>query len=414
MLKRYTLNLLLILFSSVIALVFCEFVFRAFIFSDISLLKNLKDPGKYASIYTDDYWKLYYAFDGGHPPPKDPHPLLGWKTIFDPVTYVHRDLPASEGKSKVLLFGDSFAQCIDTVLCFEDLMNADTTFNKNHYLLNYGVGGYGVDQIYLLCSLTVNQFRDAFIVVSILPTDMDRSVLTVRTGQKPWFELSSGKLELKGVPIESVPSEFFEKNPPEIKSYMYARLMHSDLNPNFNPSEMPEDLKNKSLALNNQILHELNNLLKNSGNKYIFMIFDNLYNDDGDWRYFYLMNFMHENNYPYFGTKDLVECDTTFSEFVFDRYIVSGDGHPTSYYNSMVADEIEKFVYNYDEMIKSKKEFYSGINKENDIAHFVYQIKKDKGWLNSVKEKAIKNGIPLDSMIQLDARWMIEEQSNKK
>lgn len=412
--RQSYLNLLLAIVSTLITLVGAEYVFRFLIFNENSILKELKDPGKYANIYTDDYWKLYYRLDGGHPPPKVPHPILGWKGFFEQDTYVHRDEEMVQGRRKVLLYGDSFAMCIDSVKCFEDILNTDSVFSKDHYLLNYGVGGYGVDQIYLLCSLSFKIHENPFVVISILPNDMDRSILKVRTGQKPYFELVNNELELRGVPINPDPAEYYEQNPPGIKSYIYARAVNSNLNPNFDPDHMPADLKEKSLRLNEKIITALNEMLKNAGVEYVFMIFDNLYNPDGDWRYQHLMSFMHIHKIPYFGTYDLIVNDVINRDFVFEDYIIDGDGHPTSYYNKLVADEISRFTFDYQNKVREKYELYQSLLDVNSLNSIMRKIKMNKEWFADVKRKAIERNIPLDSMLYLDAQWIIDDLKSKE
>lgn len=61
--KRKTIfNLIFIFLLIVISLIAREFLFRYFIFSEHSHFPKLKDPGKYAKNYSDDYCKLYYKF----------------------------------------------------------------------------------------------------------------------------------------------------------------------------------------------------------------------------------------------------------------------------------------------------------------------------------------------------------------
>ena len=64
-------------------------------------------------------------------------------------------------------------------------------------------------------------------VFSLMPHDLDRSVLSVRIGQKPYFELVDGRLELRGVPVEPSAEAYFANHPPRIRSYLWAMLVHS-------------------------------------------------------------------------------------------------------------------------------------------------------------------------------------------
>ncbi len=43
-----------------------------------------------------------------------------------------------------------------------------------------------------------------------------------------------------------------------------------------------------------------------------------------------------------------------------------------------------------------------------DVAYYILKIKKDPNWLAQIQEKSQKNGIPLEEQIELDARWMVQ------
>ncbi|REK47843.1 MAG: hypothetical protein DWQ48_11715 [Bacteroidetes bacterium] len=43
---------------------------------------------------------------------------------------------------------------------------------------------------------------------------------------------------------------------------------------------------------------------------------------------------------------------------------------------------------------------------------FIQTIRADKKWMEHILEKALKQNIPIDSMIQLDAQWMLENLNN--
>ncbi len=293
--KKRIFNFIFIVLLVFIPLLAGEFLFRFFIFSSHSPFPQLKDPGKYAKNSTDDYWKLYYKFGGNFHPPEHPHPLLGWIGFFDRKTLDHWDMNPSNTKRKVLMYGDSYVMCQhDSIQCFQDILNADTLFNKNTSLLNYGVGGYGVDQIYLLFKNTIDKFKNPFVVFSIMPADMDRCMLSVRTGQKPYFVEEGDSLKLRGVPIDSVPQRFFEENPPLITSYLWRRIINSKLNPCYNPTPTDDMLRKKIVTLNKKIILQAYSELKKRNLQYVFLIFDELWNEEGNWRVVSFQKFMDE------------------------------------------------------------------------------------------------------------------------
>ena len=185
--KRFRLaKYIILLVYPVLTLIVAEIVFRIAIFIDLPTFNKLKNPALYADYFSDDdYWKLYYVFDGQYKPPENPHPLLGWIHDFSRTTYLHNKSKYLDSKRPVLLYGDSFAACVQDVECFQDILNKDYEFSKEHYLLNYGVGGYGVGQIFLLMQNSFRLYEDPFVIISIMTGDLDRSILSVNTAQKP-------------------------------------------------------------------------------------------------------------------------------------------------------------------------------------------------------------------------------------
>jgi hypothetical protein len=46
---------------------------------------------------------------------------------------------------------------------------------------------------------------------------------------------------------------------------------------------------------------------------------------------------------------------------------------------------------------------------QREVINMIRYIKTDEKWYSMIKKKAAKNGIPVDSMLVLDATWMIEQ-----
>src|ERR1051325_10484384 len=289
--RKIIFNLLFAFFLIAIPLFIGEFVFRYFIFSKSSPFEKLKDPKKYTSASHDDYWKLRYKFGNDKYVPAHPHSLLGWCGFFDRETLNPWDIEKTGSLRKVLIYGDSYIMCQnDSINCFQDILNADTAFNKKNFLVNYGVGGYGTDQIYLLLLKTIDKFMQPaaeekpFVIFSVMPNDMDRCLLSVRDGQKAFFEIENDSLVLKGVPIDSVPAHFFEENPPSITSYLWARFTHSYLNPKYDSLPNDEETKKRIMQLNKKIILKAYNEIRQRNLQYVFLIFDELWNEEGTWR----------------------------------------------------------------------------------------------------------------------------------
>lgn len=158
--KKWLPNFLLLSVSLTCTFIFSEIIFQVLLFSNVSMMNKFRDPGLYAHPFCDDdHWKLRYLFTGKTKNPPDR--FLGWiKPNISKDIYLHKSVPLLKSRRPVLLYGDSFAKCKQSELCFDEILNSDSDFNKHFYLLNYGVGGYGLDQIYLLFKYSIGNYQN--------------------------------------------------------------------------------------------------------------------------------------------------------------------------------------------------------------------------------------------------------------
>jgi hypothetical protein len=341
-------NVLVLTVSTALSLAAAELALRYLLFHPVWGLEHLRNPGLYADYFSDDdYWKLYVLFGKRYQPPANPHPILGWIGDFDRHTYLHNDAAALAGRRPVLLYGDSFARCTGGVRCFQDILNHDDEFAKGHYLLNYGVSGYGVDQIRLLMLNSVDAFANPYVVVGILTEDLDRSVLTFRIGQKPRFEVRNGALQ--SVAGEIVPStqQFIREHPPAIRSYLYRLILYR-----FLPDRVSRILRNEERqtgskrTTNAGLIRDMVAELRSHQLQFVFVIFraqwpTSLRNED--WRDRFLDETLRELHAPVIRTKDLIVAAAEAEGRAFPDFFVA-DGHPTSHLNELIAAEIKKHV----------------------------------------------------------------------
>lgn len=119
-------------------------------------------------------------------------------------------LPAA-GKIRIAAFGDSFVHCDD--VAFDDswgeiLARADPRYE----VLNFGVGGYGLDQAFLRYRSAV-RFRPHIVIIGYMSENINRNVNIFRpfynrsTGlplSKPRFRLAGDRLVLESNPLSSL------------------------------------------------------------------------------------------------------------------------------------------------------------------------------------------------------------------
>lgn len=332
-------------------LVLCEITFRLLLFSKFEFMQKFRSPDLYASYDSEDnYWKLYYLFGGKFGPPANPHPELGWIGKFSRDTYVHDHATDAGSRTPVLLYGDSFAECStipNKQECFEGLFNGDPAFSRHHYLLNYGVGSYGLDQVFLLLRGSLRHYKDPFVIVGIMTWDLDRSAHSVRIGQKPFFQVEDEALVLKGVPINQKPDEFFRLNPPNVWSYL-LRLWALGDGPFWRVRQAIQGVQERQRnmeGINEKILVEIIRHLRRQGAPHMFVIFypSWVYQDPADWREVLIKRVLDENGESYFSTRELVfeDAKRLGKNPKVDYY---SDDHPTAYQYKLIAERIKPYI----------------------------------------------------------------------
>ena len=235
--RAWVVNLNLLLCTLVITVpVLGEVAFRTGIALEIHAFRR---PHLYANYFVDDdFWLLEQRWVGGrrYASPGRVHELLGWSqahvTSSNPLGLDAETLSRmASAAPKILFFGDSYVRG-----------EADPEFQLPQYLndrlsgvdvVDVSVGGYGLDQIYLMFQEI--QKANSLILIGILADDdLDRTVLTVRTSQKPYYLVDdNAELRLGGVPIQRDQATYFQNSSLRLKSFILAflnqRLVGSDL-----------------------------------------------------------------------------------------------------------------------------------------------------------------------------------------
>lgn len=348
-LRKLAQNILLASISLLVTIGAAELFLRWALFNQNDGFDAIRKPQLYADyerdgtehLYQEDYWKLRFLFNEPAAV-KEPHPHLGWIGNFDGGSYEHADEYFSKGKRPVLLFGDSFSQCIDSTTCFEEHLNNDSAFAAGYYLLNFGVGGYGVDQIHLLTEQVLNRFEDPIVIFGMLTTDLDRSMLQFRDGPKPFFHIEDGTLKLSGTPLELNAKEYVQQNPVEIRSHV-LQVFKNGLTWLFDAGCSSES-REAILTLNKKIIERQLNLLRSRGIQPLVLLFEPIGRHTADWRATFLKEIFRENGIKVIEAKKALYEDMKVHDRSEEQYFIPIDLHPNSYYNGIVAKELKKQV----------------------------------------------------------------------
>jgi len=131
----------------------------------------------------------------------------------------------TEGGAKIAFFGDSF---VESAACSNDTLTAKIERLSGIDTLNYGIGGYGLDQVYLywkrlLPSLKEHECSNCLFLAGLINDDLSRVLLKIRTSPKPYLTVGNGALALHTDHIHPASLSDAYRRPPE-RSYLYYFL----------------------------------------------------------------------------------------------------------------------------------------------------------------------------------------------
>jgi hypothetical protein len=199
----------------------------------LSWAGELRNAHNFAdSSFEDEYWLLRWVLEPGESKHRSPtyDARLGWiNDRFDART--RRPLTVDElpGRRPLLMFGASYVACMTKPKeCFEGLMR-QSDIARQYYPVNYGVGGYGIDQVYLLLRESLDLFagENPLVVIGVvLDSDLERCVLGFRSWPKPRFELREGRLVEPGPVFAGGSQAFLDQHGIGITSYAWRYLLH--------------------------------------------------------------------------------------------------------------------------------------------------------------------------------------------
>ncbi len=237
--KVWRKRLLVLALACLGALVAGELCLRAILLTGLGpkvvALGRIRHPSIWGDHQSDSMYWVAAALSGNKEERLDTggyHPILGWSThTFDPVSLRHVDEAQIGGRRPILMYGDSYTQCNTAPgECWQSLLSGSQLASQAA-LLNYGVGGYGADQVLLLMQQTVDLYADQnplLLVALMVDDDFDRAVLGFRSRPKPVFQLRAGQLEAPSAPVLTT-REFFGWGGPLQRMSLLAHLLEYQL-----------------------------------------------------------------------------------------------------------------------------------------------------------------------------------------
>lgn len=285
----------------------------------VALGSSLRDPNRFAdALSDDDFWKLQRSFQREHERDqfKRADSVHGWLPArADKQDLSHRSERNLRGRRPVLLYGDSFSECvIPAEDCWESLLE-QSPLSAELCMLNYGACAYGLDQIVLLLERSVDHYLDLDPVVVIgiyIDEDLDRCALSFRGHPKPHVVENEDGFAWE-FPGDVTSSEWLEEHPIEIDSYL-ARLVASS-----GALSMGASVESKSALIARKqraatwLLQRLQLLLEERGLEHFVVLFHGERLASArkvrDWREIFLVRTLDELGIPYVSSREALFAD---------------------------------------------------------------------------------------------------------
>ena len=343
-------SLVLLITSIVVALVIAEISFRCLLFSSLSFMTPLQRASLYADDTTYELFQLEAVFKPTNNKPSDP--MLGWvSNLITPISYRHADDRSIGSRRPVLFYGDSFVQChISPQDCYQGIMNRDGIFSSSHYLINFGVSGYGIDQTYILYTQTVSRYDNPMVIIGILDMDLDRTILPCTFGVKPYFVLENGNLQCRTDHIDTqlLNTEFLEKHPLRVWSYLGRLCIYSRTIPARFTTwiRSVEQRKSEAKPLNKAILSQMIADLRKRNLCFLFILFEwpSVMHEPPEWRISWLIDLLKSMGVDYLLARDLFD-GTGSPSFDHNRILAGGDGvHFNAEGNRLVSKHLLSWI----------------------------------------------------------------------
>jgi hypothetical protein len=213
-------------------------------------------------------------------------------------------------------------------------------------VINGGVDGYGVDQIFLRARRFLSRYGFSAVIFSFIPGDIRRSQMSMMFATaKPYFDVKDGQLTLENVPV---PPTFLPEQEGELLIALeHSRLAHTVMKRLFPewwlraPFERQAQDRENGIKVACGVLHELEGLTKLRGSELIVLA----------------QRTEVETPSEAAATKGVLSCVTDPATRVLDlqpalselkaedpsryhRLYIPNDGHMTAEGNQFVAREI--------------------------------------------------------------------------
>lgn len=130
---------------------------------------------------------------------------------------------------------------------------------------------------------------------------------------------------------------------------------------------------------------------------------------EDNWRDRLLRERLAHHQVPYIWSKDLILADPAWTGSNLDLYMLLDNGHPTTYFNTLIAAEIRRHVLAAAGHKDPRRPLFAPPTYVDLMERTAQAIRQDSAWLASVRTNAERDGQALEDRIVEEAWYVVRE-----
>jgi hypothetical protein len=152
------------------------------------------------------------------------------------------------------------------------------------------------------------------------------------------------------------------------------------------------------------------------GLDHMVLVFEPMYQLREDWRSLFFRELLDSLGVPHVFTSDIARADGWLWDYT--PWEQPANGHPTDHMNRLVSETIRCFVLDPTCAERQRAEnqrmlvYHRAAAVSTTAEHWMEHIRGNEGWYRSIEAEAREKGLPLDSLLWDNARYMAWKEAN--
>jgi len=395
-LRKFLLRALLFLGLPLVCLSLGEWWLRSRLFGDDPAYASWRDPDLYTWRYpvdghmvrSDDHAKLAVRWGQLDLRKDHPHPLLGWHGDLDSLTLLPPAFDPNDPRAPLVLLGWGW----ERHHLVEELIR-DTSLSRQHRVIDLSVDQFALDQDLLLLEHTRTTLKDAIVFLWVDLDELDRLHRAFMDRPKPWFTQDVYTGVIQDVPLPADPQRYLDEHPADPGLYVYHLFRSRVLQDTVMSLSAMESRERRLCELAKKLLGPALHSAADDGLQVVVLLEQATMGEASDRRRW--------------AVHDACKSNATASHHLKPRL-----GFSTAQVGGMIARE--RLLDPMAAQASPLDSLMNALDMPNELLTPMQQrlatILKDPNWLGLIREKARKEGVPLVTMMERDARYLLEQE----